>query len=112
MGYQIRVWEVVLAAVSVAGVVSGCSTSTPAGPVEIAKDKLQHQVLVQWAEQGPGMPPETIDCDGPLHGEIGATQHCIADANGSRYAVTATVTKVEGRDVSFNFRVDGQLPPK
>ncbi|OHU31727.1 hypothetical protein BKG76_00215 [Mycobacteroides franklinii] len=72
----------------------------------ISKEKLASGVSDALTAQT-GTAPSTSKCDGPLRGEKGATQRCwISDSQSQLYAVTVTVTTVEGEHIKFDIAVD------
>ena len=57
-----------------------------------------------------GAEPESVECDGDLPAEVGATLRCVLTApNGEQVGLTVTATEVADDDVSFEILVDDEL---
>lgn len=72
------------------------SSAPPEGPV-LAADDLATRVRDEYAEAS------SVACAGELVAEAGATQDCIATADGKDVGVRATATEVDGEDVTLDY---------
>ena len=62
------------------------------------------------ADREVGAEPESVECDGDLPAEVGATLRCVLTApNGEQVGLTVTATEVADDDVSFDILVDDEL---
>ncbi|MGV9803558.1 DUF4333 domain-containing protein [Mycobacterium sp. NPDC003449] len=87
--------------------VGGDGTAGSATP-KIPQSELESGVKKAITEKT-GAPVESVSCDGPLEGTIGATERCIASfatADGLRAGVTVTTTSVDDSDIKYDFKVD------
>ncbi|ULE32298.1 DUF4333 domain-containing protein [Mycobacterium sp. IDR2000157661] len=86
---------------SAAAVMVGCSSGTPTVDREDLAGEINKRL-----EQQVGRAPDSVTCPQNLRGEVGNTERCELKDGDDTYGVTVTVTKVEGTDVSFDFKVD------
>ncbi|MFN3001655.1 DUF4333 domain-containing protein [Mycolicibacterium wolinskyi] len=87
--------------------VGGKSTPGDATP-KIPQAELESGVKKAITEKT-GAPIESVSCDGPLEGIVGATERCIASfatKDGLRAGVTVTTTSVDESDIKYDFKVD------
>jgi hypothetical protein len=94
-------------AVAVA-VLGGCSGSASVGGLSVDKDRLA-SLAKQKLEEAAGQEAQGVVCDGDVPAKVGETQRCTLTAtDGTTIGVTATVTAVNGDDVSFDFKADDE----
>lgn len=90
--------------VAAVGVLAACASSdrVDAGEVEEAvREALTAEV---------GQEPESVEYDGDLPAEVGASIRCILTAtDGVRIGVTVSTTSVDGDDVDFEILVDDEV---
>jgi hypothetical protein len=78
-------------------------------PESVSERDLEEQVKSRLTEYA-GQEPDRIDCPAEgLKAEVGATQRCVLYAGPDKLGLTATVTSVEGDDVSYNVKVDERM---
>ena len=82
-------------------VLAGCSIGTPT----VAQEDVEKTVSDQLEAQV-GQAPDKITCPGDLEGKVGTEMRCTLEAGGDTLGLTVTVTKVEGKSVSFDIQVD------
>ena len=92
---------------------TSCSASVSAG--KRMDEKVLEKSLSRSLEDKTGMKPDKIDCPDDLKGKKGSTMACTLTHGGSERAVTVTVTKVDGLDIDFDYKVastdkDGSTP--
>jgi hypothetical protein len=93
----------VSAALGVA-VLAGCSRSSSVSKDDV-EDKVKEGVTAEV-----GAEPESVECDGDLPAEVGASIRCVLTApNGDRIGVTVTTTDVADDDVRFELVVDDEV---
>ncbi|MFT3716790.1 MAG: DUF4333 domain-containing protein [Gordonia sp. (in: high G+C Gram-positive bacteria)] len=75
------------------------------GGLTVDKAALEKTSAQQLAQDIAHLP--TVKCDGGLKGEVGATQKCeVGAGDGVWLPYTATVTAVEGSNVTFHIKED------
>lgn len=92
--------------VALAATAAACSFSTATG-VSVDKKELAKEISTQYEKQV-GRAPQSVECPGNLKGEVGATTRCTLIDAGATYGVDVNVTKVDGTDVEFGLKVDGE----
>jgi hypothetical protein len=89
-------------------VLGGCSGSASVGELSVDKDRLA-SLAKQKLEEAAGQEAQGVVCDGDVPAKVGATQRCtLTTLDGTNMGVTATVSAVNGDDVSFDFKVDDE----
>ena len=96
------------AALVAAGLLGACSAHVEVGKTSgVDKDKLA-AVVKQKLEAQVGSKADSVVCDDDLPAKVGATQHCVLTAGGTKYGVTVTANSVEGDNVKFGVKVDDE----
>lgn len=85
-----------LALLLVFGVLSACSTE-----VTVSQSELDKQLTKQVTPDNPD-DEVTVECDGDLAGEVGATQDCPMMVGESPVTARIKVTEVDGTDVKYD----------
>lgn len=84
---------------------AGCGSEPDPAPT-VSKEQLQ-TIAKDKLETAAGAQARSVECEDGVAGKVGALQRCVLTAgDGSRIGVTATVTKVEGENVSFDVVAD------
>jgi hypothetical protein len=78
---------------------SACGTSA------VSSSDLEKQVDTQLTKVV-GQKPDNVSCPHDLKAEKGAKTRCTLTADGTKYGVTVTATKVDGSRVEFSIKVD------
>lgn len=88
---------------------TGCSVHVGGHVItQISKPALESQVI-QAVKEKTGATITDSSCNGPLDGEVGATQRCTITINdGRKYGVNLTTAEVRGEHIAFDFKVDDQ----
>ncbi|MFA6299138.1 MAG: DUF4333 domain-containing protein [Nocardioides sp.] len=63
----------------------------------ISRSDLERKVAESYPPKGSGT-TVTVECDGDLAGEVGATQQCTVSVNKQHGQVRVTVTEIDGDD--------------
>ena len=84
--------------------VAGCSKEIPV----VDKDTLERQMFERIATEW-GHNPQSMKCPAGLRGEVSAKQTCVVTDDGVDYRVTATVTEVQDKDISFSIKTGEAL---
>lgn len=92
---------------------AACSVSFNAGSSLDRADV--EQTLAKVLEEETGTKPDKIECPGDLEGKLDTTMECTLTNDSAEYVVKLTVTKVDGLDVRFDYKVastakDGSTP--
>lgn len=76
---------------------SACSLLTPSLTETQLESEIKSTLLAQAS-----VTADSVDCPGPLKGEVGNSQDCTVSANGNTITVKVTVTSVENRTIKFD----------
>ncbi len=79
--------------------------SAACGTSSVSSSDLEQQVDTQLTKVV-GQQPDDVSCPNDLKAEVGAKSRCTLTADGTKYGVTVTATKVEGSRVEFSIKVD------
>jgi Domain of unknown function (DUF4333) len=82
---------------------AGCAS----GPKTVSKSDVESQISQKMTDSA-GNKPESVSCPDDLTATVGATLRCTLVDAGQTYGVNVTVTSVEGSDVKFDIKRDGQ----
>lgn len=108
-----RLRLVIIAAAAVGAVLSGCSGEVHVGSQPtVAKSKLQ-SLAKSKLEAAAGQKAKSVECEGGIAGEVGATQRCVLTAkDGTKIGLTATVKGVDGEGENGNVNIDFKVDDK
>jgi hypothetical protein len=84
----------------------GCSFEFSAGfDKEMSKDELERSVA-DSLERAIGKRPDAIECPSGIAAEVSKSIRCVLTGGQDRFGLTATVTAVDGDNVSLDVQVD------
>ncbi|AKS31713.1 hypothetical protein AFA91_07305 [Mycolicibacterium goodii] len=91
-----------------AGLLGACSASMEAEKkIGVPKDTLS-QTVKERLEGQVGAQADSVECEGDLPAEVGATQRCVLTDGSAKYGVTVTANSVDGDNVKFGVEVDDE----
>jgi hypothetical protein len=94
---------------ALAGVVGMVLISACGKSDQIDEGEVENKVREELTAEV-GAEPESVECDGDLPAEVGATLRCVLTApNGDQVGLTVTATEVADDDVRFEIVVDDEL---
>ncbi len=84
--------------------IAACGKSSQIDEGEV-ENKVREELTAEV-----GAEPKSVECDGDLPAEVGATLRCVLTApNGEQVGLTVTATEVADDDVTFEILVDDEL---
>lgn len=75
------------------------------GSSSVSSSDLEKQVDTQLTK-AVGQKPDDVTCPHDLEAKVGAKTRCTLTADGAKYGVTVTATKVQDSRVEFSIKVD------